>query len=262
MPNSSYQRTSPGVSRPPSRDATPSPATKYCHRARSVANLCTVRHESVAKTRCQRPLLTRHVCGMRMLKTGTHAFRPLRDATHNAHDFFQKILFKVGGGRERQGCFEVVIQIFVGLGSRGVGRRSEEFNLVQARPALLSGRLGVMHPQVTDDRENSERRRPGGNANPTNRLAIAKRLWLTSAALGLHLQPEMTPVIFRWYARSGSNFSIDPAIAAKAQTLAKRFEDVANAAESDDFSFFCRIGKSPVPLARSTRKNLTDLAVS
>ena len=89
-----------------------------------------------------------------------------------------------------------------------------------------------------------------------------QRLWLTSAALGLHLQPEMTPVIFRWYARSGRNFSIDPEIAARAQTLAKRFEDVANAAESDDFSFFCRIGKSPVPLARSTRKNLTDLAVS
>ena len=213
MPNSSYQRTSPGVSRPPSRDATPSPATKYCHRARSVANLCTVRHESVAKTRCQRPLLTRRVCGMRMLKTGTHAFRPLRDATHNAHDFFQKILFKVGGGRERQGCFEVVIQIFVGLGSRGVGRRSEEFNLVQARPALLSGRLGVMHPQVTDDRENSERRRPGGNANPTNRLAIAtrqrRRRWRSDSktwqmrrrATIFHFSVELANPRSRWHVR-------------------------------------------------------------
>lgn len=88
-----------------------------------------------------------------------------------------------------------------------------------------------------------------------------QRLWLTTTALGLHLQPEMTPVIFRWYARSDRSFSIDPAIAAKTHELARRFEDAAGAEERDDFSFFCRIGKSPLPSARSTRKNLSDLAV-
>ena len=88
-----------------------------------------------------------------------------------------------------------------------------------------------------------------------------QRLWLTATALGLHLQPEMTPLIFRWYARSGRDFSTASEIAAKTQELAQHFENVAGAEQSTAFSFFCRIGDSPSPFSRSTRKNLRDLSV-
>ena len=35
-----------------------------------------------------------------------------------------------------------------------------------------------------------------------------QRFWLTGTRLGLHLQPEMTPLIFSMYAREGRRFSI------------------------------------------------------
>ena len=88
-----------------------------------------------------------------------------------------------------------------------------------------------------------------------------QRLWLTTTALGLHLQPEMTPLIFRWYARSDRAFSADPEITPKVQELAECFEIMAGAGQNDRFSFFCRIGHSPSPFARSTRKHLPDLSI-
>jgi hypothetical protein len=38
-----------------------------------------------------------------------------------------------------------------------------------------------------------------------------QRLWLTVTALGLQLQPQMTPLIFRWYTRAGQAFRPTPA---------------------------------------------------
>ncbi len=86
-----------------------------------------------------------------------------------------------------------------------------------------------------------------------------QRLWLTATALGLHLQPEMTPVIFRWYARSGKKFSAIPEIARQTQVLVDCFEKIASSTPDDSFSFFCRVGHSPVPHSRSIRKRLDDL---
>lgn len=92
------------------------------------------------------------------------------------------------------------------------------------------------------------------------RAGIAlQRLWLTVTALGLHLQPEMTPVIFRWYIRSGRTFSTLPEITTQAQSLVDGFENIVKSSPDDGFSFFCRVGRSPSPQSRSVRKGLDDL---
>ena len=86
-----------------------------------------------------------------------------------------------------------------------------------------------------------------------------QRVWLTTTLLGLHLQPEMTPVIFRWYARANRRFSVRPEFADKALSLAGQFERIAGASELQSFGFFCRIGVSPVPKSRSVRWGLDEL---
>lgn len=86
-----------------------------------------------------------------------------------------------------------------------------------------------------------------------------QRLWLTATAQGLHLQPEMTPVIFRWYARAGRRISVTPGIDRDALTLAARFEQLAGAEAEHGFAFFCRVGSSKTPMSRSLRRNLNEL---
>lgn len=86
-----------------------------------------------------------------------------------------------------------------------------------------------------------------------------QRLWLTATSVGLHLQPAMTPVIFRWYVQAGERISSAATIDAAARTLAGRFERLAAVGRDDPFAFFCRIGVSAVPTSRSTRKELIEL---
>ena len=86
-----------------------------------------------------------------------------------------------------------------------------------------------------------------------------QRLWLTTTALGLYLQPEMTPVIFRWYARAGRGISAKNEINQKVGLLASSFEALVKASNDQDFSFFCRVGQSMPPQSRSLRKGLNQL---
>ncbi len=86
-----------------------------------------------------------------------------------------------------------------------------------------------------------------------------QRLWLTATALGLYLQPEMTPVIFRWYARANRGISATSGINQKVGLLAANFEVLVKASKDQDFSFFCRVGQSMPPQSRSLRKGLTQL---
>lgn len=88
-----------------------------------------------------------------------------------------------------------------------------------------------------------------------------QRLWLTATAIGLYMQPEMTPVIFRWYVRSGKDISAKSDCNERAKLLSDKFERLADAEGRDDFAFFCRVGNSDVPRSRSTRKALRDLMV-
>jgi len=86
-----------------------------------------------------------------------------------------------------------------------------------------------------------------------------QRIWLTATQQGLHLQPEMTPVIFRWYARAGRSFSARPEFTKKALALSKQFEGISGESELKAFGFFCRIGVSSTPKSRSLRLGLDEL---
>jgi len=89
--------------------------------------------------------------------------------------------------------------------------------------------------------------------------AAWQRIWLTATQLGLHAQPEMTPVIFRWYARSGRRFSTQPELFDQAMALSAEFENLAGANATDPFGFFFRVGNSDIPKSRSIRLDLPDL---
>ncbi|MDO9599815.1 MAG: nitroreductase family protein [Azoarcus sp.] len=84
-----------------------------------------------------------------------------------------------------------------------------------------------------------------------------QRLWLTAASLGLHVQPEMTPLIFGWYAEAGKALSADDAVSERARALGNEVLSLAGAGAV----FFCRTGYSRQPLSRSIRKPLSDLMV-
>ncbi|TVT46832.1 MAG: molybdopterin biosynthesis protein MoeY [Denitromonas halophila] len=86
-----------------------------------------------------------------------------------------------------------------------------------------------------------------------------QRLWLTTASLGLHLQPEMTPVIFRWYAQNGVPITADRSMDAASTHLAGQFDVLANRGTDDPFVFFCRVGTGANPVSRSLRIALRTL---
>ncbi|HJV26874.1 MAG TPA: nitroreductase family protein [Aromatoleum sp.] len=89
-----------------------------------------------------------------------------------------------------------------------------------------------------------------------------QRLWLTVDALGLNLQPEMTPVIFRWYVQAGRSISATKGIDEGAVRLAASFDALAGADATAPFAFFCRVGAGAGASARSLRKELRDLMLS
>lgn len=86
-----------------------------------------------------------------------------------------------------------------------------------------------------------------------------QRVWLTATSVGLHLQPEMTPVIFRWYVRAGRCISTRTTVDARASALADAFERISSAEPDEAFGFFARVGASRGPDARSVRKPLNEL---
>ncbi|WP_180128302.1 nitroreductase family protein [Rhodoferax sp. BLA1] len=86
-----------------------------------------------------------------------------------------------------------------------------------------------------------------------------QRLWLTATQQSLHLQPQMTPVIFRWYARAGRRFSTLPSLFDQSLRLADDFERVTNSTQTDSFGFFARVGVSQPPVSRSIRLDVADL---
>lgn len=88
---------------------------------------------------------------------------------------------------------------------------------------------------------------------------VVQRIWLTATHQGLHLQPQMTPVIFRWYARAGRRFSTEPTLFEQALQLSDEFERLAGAMPTQDFGFFARLGVSKVPRSRSIRQDLAAL---
>ncbi len=92
------------------------------------------------------------------------------------------------------------------------------------------------------------------------RLAM-QRLWLTVAAQGLHLQPEMTPVIFGWYVRAGRSISTHPGIDQRAAQLTTKLSALPGVGKADGLVFMGRIGQCATPSSRSIRRPLESLLI-
>lgn len=89
-----------------------------------------------------------------------------------------------------------------------------------------------------------------------------QRLWLTTTALGLQLQPEMTPLIFARYAREGRHFSATPGAAEAAAEVAAGFERIAGADALARGVFVGRVGLGVPARSRSLRRDLAQLFVN
>ena len=89
--------------------------------------------------------------------------------------------------------------------------------------------------------------------------AAMQRFWLSAAQQGLHLQPEMTPVIFGWYTAASRRFSAQDEVDALTKKLSEDFHLITDASNAMRHGFFCRLGFSDVPKSRSVRLGLREL---
>ncbi|THF60494.1 nitroreductase family protein [Pseudothauera rhizosphaerae] len=90
------------------------------------------------------------------------------------------------------------------------------------------------------------------------RAGIAmQRLWLTAESLDLRLQPEMTPLIFRWYAGNRPAVSADPAINGAISRVGAQVERMLGT--DGKAVFFGRVGQGRCARSRSVRRVLAEL---
>lgn len=88
-----------------------------------------------------------------------------------------------------------------------------------------------------------------------------QRFWLTATKLGLHLQPEMTPLIFGRYARQEISFTKTGNGMKQAKELSVQLNSILGAQEARIAVFMGRIGSSQPPVARSLRTALDQLLI-
>lgn len=88
-----------------------------------------------------------------------------------------------------------------------------------------------------------------------------QRFWLSATALGLFIQPEMTPVIFTRYHRQGRRFTDLSAATKMVVGLNDRLAGILAGGDVDALFFMGRMGAGPAPKARSTRKPLNALLI-
>jgi hypothetical protein len=85
-----------------------------------------------------------------------------------------------------------------------------------------------------------------------------QRFWLTVTELGLHMQPEMTPVIFSRYVKNGLRFSRLENMFVRAQDLKNQIDRLL-VADSTFPVFMGRVGAGSAPESRSIRLPLSRL---
>ncbi|HWJ94109.1 MAG TPA: molybdopterin biosynthesis protein MoeY [Telluria sp.] len=102
------------------------------------------------------------------------------------------------------------------------------------------------------------RQQPRGIDDYVQAGRAVQRFWLTVTSLGLHMQPEMTPLIFSKYVREQRQFTG----AGKLHGMAAQLEREANALIFTDSLhpvYMGRVGAGPAPTARSERLPLEQL---
>ena len=85
-----------------------------------------------------------------------------------------------------------------------------------------------------------------------------QRLWLQATALGLQYQPEMTPLIFAWYADRGIAFSGREAAVQAASTI----KEALPAGTAQHGVFMGRMGYGRGPRSRSIRLTVKQLLLN
>jgi nitroreductase len=91
--------------------------------------------------------------------------------------------------------------------------------------------------------------------------AAVQRFWLTACALGLQLQPEMTPLIFSRYATAGRRFSRVAGAQRSAQEIAEGVAVLFGTQAAARAVFMGRVGAGRPATARSLRLPLETLLV-
>src|SRR5512138_589688 len=86
-----------------------------------------------------------------------------------------------------------------------------------------------------------------------------QRFWLTATALGLQLQPEMTPLIFGRYVRDGRLFSRLPKAHPAAVSLHDRLIAMLPGGAAERTVFLGRIGNGKAATSRSRRRSVQTL---
>lgn len=104
---------------------------------------------------------------------------------------------------------------------------------------------------------------PGTPPGSPDQVAAGRqftRFWFTASQLGLHLQPEMTPLIFARYVRSGIPFTSDTALRQWAERMACSLDArIGGAQVARRTIVLGRLGHGSAPRSRSTRLSATRL---
>ncbi len=116
-------------------------------------------------------------------------------------------------------------------------------------PALACAAHILIKPEV----------RPSTLADWVALGCAVQRVWLTAASVNLHLQPQMTPLIFQWYARAGRKFTSKTELMEKADRLSGDVDKVFNTSPDELNGFFARVGTSAPPPGRSIRHDLNEV---
>ena len=89
--------------------------------------------------------------------------------------------------------------------------------------------------------------------------AVWMRAWLTFSALGLSIQPEMTPLIFADYARQGLIFSEEVRALERAGELRRALIHLLTEETTGRAVVMGRVGAGPAATARSLRRPLPEM---
>ncbi|MGC2047897.1 MAG: ThiF family adenylyltransferase [Gallionella sp.] len=88
-----------------------------------------------------------------------------------------------------------------------------------------------------------------------------QRFWLAATKLGLQLQPETTPLIFRKYIDQGIRFTRTDKVQHRAETFAKHLDRLLGDKNVECTVFMGRIGAGSASHARSLRRPLGSLLI-
>jgi sulfur-carrier protein adenylyltransferase/sulfurtransferase len=105
---------------------------------------------------------------------------------------------------------------------------------------------------------------PSPPRSPEDFLAAGRavqRFWLTATLVGLHLQPQYTPLVFHEYVRDEVAFTRDEASSRRARAVSARMARLLGSDTLERTVFYGRVGGGPPPTARSTRLPLERLLI-